>query len=87
MNLVLDKIVIRDFQRKDALQLYRIVRESEIIRFMNDWAENASAPEDYYGFIDWLQTKKRFRRCLRKQKKRNCFAGNGRADRHDRYGA
>lgn len=58
MNIILDEIVIRDFQRKDAEQLYRIVRESEIIRFMKDWSENAPTPADFYGFIDWLQTKK-----------------------------
>ena len=37
MNIVLDGIVIRDFQRKDAEPLHKIVRESEIIRFMKDW--------------------------------------------------
>lgn len=58
MNIILDEIVIRDFQRKDAEQLYRIVRESKIIRFMKDWSENAPTPVDFYGFIDWLQTKK-----------------------------
>ena len=58
MNIVLDGIVIRDFQRKDAEPLYKIVRESEIIRFMKDWSENAPTPEDFYGYIDWLQTKK-----------------------------
>ena len=58
MNIVLDGIVIRDFQRKDAEPLHKIVRESEIIRFMKDWSENAPAPEDFYGYIDWLQTKK-----------------------------
>ena len=58
MNIVLDEIVIRDFQRKDAEPLHKIVRESEIIRFMKDWSENAPTPEDFYGYIDWLQTKK-----------------------------
>ena len=58
MNIVLDGIVIRDFQRKDAEPLHKIVRESEIIRFMKDWSENAPTPEDFYGYIDWLQTKK-----------------------------
>lgn len=57
MNIVLNEIVIRDFQRKDAVRLHRIVRESEIRRFMKDWAENAPAPEDFYEYIDWMQTK------------------------------
>ena len=25
---------------------------------MPDWAENGTSPEDYYGFIDWLQLQK-----------------------------
>ncbi|MEG1888772.1 MAG: GNAT family N-acetyltransferase [Lachnospiraceae bacterium] len=58
MNIVLNEIVIRDFQRKDAVSLYSIVREREIIRFMKDWSENASTPEELYGFIDWLQTQR-----------------------------
>lgn len=58
MRIELDEIVIRDFQRKDANNLYRIVREKEIVRFMKDWSENAKNPEDYYHYIDWHQSKK-----------------------------
>ena len=58
MRIDLNDIVIRDFERKDAEPLYRIVREREIHRFMKDWAENAPEAEALYGFIDWLQTQK-----------------------------
>lgn len=58
MNIELKDIVVRDFERKDAKNLHKIVREKEIVRFMKDWSENAKEPEDLYGFIDWLQTKK-----------------------------
>lgn len=58
MKIDLGDIVIRDFDRKDAQNLHRIVREKEIHRFMRDWAENAPEPKDYYDFIDWLQTVK-----------------------------
>lgn len=58
MRIELDEIVIRDFARKDAEDLFRIVREKEIYRFMRDWADNASVPADYYGYIDWLQSQK-----------------------------
>ena len=57
MHIETDELVIRDFQRKDAEALYRIVREKEIVRFMKDWSEHAGKPEDYYAYIDWLQTK------------------------------
>lgn len=58
MRIELPDIVIRDFERKDADALYRIVREKEIVRFMKDWSEHARQPEDYYDYIDWLQSQK-----------------------------
>lgn len=58
MRIETGNIVIRDFERKDAKNLYRIVREKNILRFMQDWAANSKSPQDYYRFIDWLQTKK-----------------------------
>ena len=57
MHIETDELVVRDFQRKDAESLYRIVREKEIVRYMKDWSEHAGKPEDYYEYIDWLQTK------------------------------
>lgn len=58
MLIDLNEILIRDFERKDAELLYKIVREKEILRFMKDWAENTPMPEDLYSYIDWLQTQK-----------------------------
>ena len=51
-------IVIRAFERKDACNLYRIVREENIMRFMPDWAEGRSSPQDYYSYMDEQQSKK-----------------------------
>jgi RimJ/RimL family protein N-acetyltransferase len=51
-------ITIRDFERKNAEDLYRIVREKGIVRFMADWSTNSDSPQGYYRFIDWLQTQK-----------------------------
>lgn len=48
-------VVIRAFERKDAESLYSIVREADIYRFMPDWADGFSAPQDYYKAIDWFQ--------------------------------
>ena len=58
MRIETNNIIIRDFERKDAEKLYRIVREKNIFRFMVDWAENGNSPQSFYGFIDWLQSKK-----------------------------
>lgn len=54
----IENFVVRDFERRDAERLYAIVREPEIIRFMRDWSENSPDPEGYYGYIDWLQSRK-----------------------------
>ncbi len=58
MRIETSNIIIRDFEMKDAENLYRIVREKDILRFMPDWAENKNSPQDYYGYIDWQQTQK-----------------------------
>ena len=58
MRIDLGDIMIRDFERKDAVRLHKIVREKEIYRFMRDWTENAPTPEHFYGFFNWLQTQK-----------------------------
>jgi RimJ/RimL family protein N-acetyltransferase len=50
--------VIRDFEQKDAENIFRIVREKNILRFMPDWAGNRTSPQDYYRYIDWYQTQK-----------------------------
>jgi hypothetical protein len=52
MYIELNKIIIRDFERKDANNLYRIVREDNIVKFMKDWSENSKTPEGYFGYID-----------------------------------
>ena len=58
MRIETNNIVIRDFERKDAENLYRIVREKQIYRFMPDWTDNGGSPEEYYNYIDWHQTQK-----------------------------
>jgi RimJ/RimL family protein N-acetyltransferase len=58
MKIELGDISIRDFERKDAALLYKIVHEKEIVRFMKDWSINSHTPESFYGFFDWLQTQK-----------------------------
>jgi RimJ/RimL family protein N-acetyltransferase len=58
MRIVAQHVVIRDFERKDAESLYRVVHEQDIVRFMRDWSEHSPSPESLYGFIDWLQSQK-----------------------------
>jgi len=58
MRIETNHIIIRDFERKDAENLYQIVREKNIFRFMPDWAENNVSPKAFWGYIDWHQTQK-----------------------------
>jgi len=58
MRIETNNIIIRDFERKDAESIYRIVREKNILRFMPDWARNQDSPQSFWGYIDWHQTKK-----------------------------
>ena len=58
MFIELKEIVIRDFQRKDAENIRRIVREKDIFRFMKDWSENTENVQSLNNYIDWLQSKK-----------------------------
>jgi ribosomal-protein-alanine N-acetyltransferase len=58
MRIKTEHTIIRDFERKDAENLYRIVNEKNIFRFMPDWAENNGSPQDFWGYIDWHQTQK-----------------------------
>lgn len=58
MRIETDRIIIRDFERKDAENLYRIVREKDILRFMPDWSEGGNSPEAYFKYVDWHQTQK-----------------------------
>lgn len=58
MRIETDKIVIRAFERKDAENLYRIVRQHDILRFMPDWSEGKDSPQSYFNYIDWQQAKR-----------------------------
>lgn len=58
MRIETNHLMIRDFERKDAENLFRIVREKNILRFMPDWSKNNDSPQSYYGYIDWHQSKK-----------------------------
>jgi len=58
MHIKNPNIIIRDFTRKDADNLYAIVTEPNILRFMPDWAAGRTSPQDYYDYIDWAQTQK-----------------------------
>ena len=58
MRLETERLIIRDLERKDQKQLYKIVWQKNVVRFMKDWSENSPSPESFDGYVDWHQTQK-----------------------------
>lgn len=54
MYIKTENIVIRGFSKKDIENLYAIVRQEAIYRFMPDWADDFKNPQDYEPLIDWF---------------------------------
>lgn len=58
MRLETERLVIRDLEQKDKAQLFKIVWQKDVVRFMKDWSENIPEPDALTDYIAWHQTKK-----------------------------
>lgn len=58
MYIKTDRLIIRDLEPKDSDQLYKIVWQKNMLRFMKDWSENSPSPESFEGYINWHQEQK-----------------------------
>ena len=58
MRIETNRLIIRDLEQKDKDQLFKIVWQKEVVRFMRDWSENIPSAESLTGYIDWHQTQK-----------------------------
>ena len=58
MRIETERLVIRDLERKDQEQLFKIVWQKNVVRFMRDWSENSPNPESFDGYVDWHQSQK-----------------------------
>lgn len=45
MRIETERLIIRDLEQKDKEQLYKIVWQEEVVRFMRDWSENSPNAE------------------------------------------
>ncbi len=46
MRIETDRLIIRDLEKKDKEQIFKIVWQKEVIRFMKDWSENIERKDD-----------------------------------------
>lgn len=58
MRIETKRLVIRDLEQKDKEQLYKIVWQENVVRFMRDWSEHSPDSESFTGYIEWHQTQK-----------------------------
>ena len=58
MYIETERLVIRDLEHKDAKQLFKIIWQKGVVRFMKDWSENNPSEESCLAYIDWRQTQK-----------------------------
>lgn len=52
MYLETERLIIRDLNPKDATQLYKIVWQKDVVRFMRDWSANSPNAESFKGYIE-----------------------------------
>ena len=58
MKIETERLVIRDLEQKDKEQLFRIVWQKDVVRFMRDWSENIPSAESLTDYVAWHQTQR-----------------------------
>ena len=58
MRIETDRLIIRDLEQKDKEQLFKIVWQKNVVKYMRDWSENSPTAESFTGYIEWHQTQK-----------------------------
>lgn len=58
MRIETDRLVIRDLEQKDKAQIFKIVWQENVVRFMKDWSENIPSAESLTDYVAWHQTQK-----------------------------
>lgn len=58
MRIETDRLIIRDLEQSDKEQLFKIVWQKDVVRFMRDWSENIPSAESLTGYVAWHQTQK-----------------------------
>ena len=58
MRIETERLIIRDLEHKDQVQLHRIVWQKNVVRFMRDWSAHSPDPASFDGYVAWHQTQK-----------------------------
>ncbi len=58
MHIETPRLIIRDLEQKDKEQIFKIVWQKNVVRFMHDWSENIPDAESLTGYVDWHQSQK-----------------------------
>lgn len=58
MYIKIKNNIIREFEQKDTENLFSVVCDKKILRFIPDWKGERKSSSEYYGFIDWSQEQK-----------------------------
>lgn len=58
MKIETERLIIRDLEQKDKEQLFKIVWQKDVVRFMSDWSEHSPNANAFTAYIDWHQTQK-----------------------------
>lgn len=58
MRIETERLLIRDLEQGDKENLFKIIWQKEVVRFMKDWSEHTPTPESLTGYINWHQLQK-----------------------------
>lgn len=58
MRIETNRLIIRDLEQKDKDQLFKIVWQKNVVKFMRDWSQNNPSADSFTGYIQWHQTQK-----------------------------
>ena len=58
MYIETERLIIRDMEQNDKEQLFKIVWQKNVVKYMRDWSEHNPQPDSFTGYIDWRQSQK-----------------------------
>jgi len=57
MYIESNRLIIKDFDLKDRFDLFRMIYQNDVVKFMKDWSDEIKQPDDFNGFINYMRSK------------------------------